>query len=412
MTDKQLARLFLPILAVLYVMGFVNLFLRATFGIMAPHIAVEMRLEPWQLSAVASSYFIAYALMQLPTGVLLDRFGANRTLSVMMLFTTAGVALFAMAPGPEVLAFARVLIGVGCAGVFTGAFFVLALWQPKGRVVTSIGLLNSFASLGSLVATTPLAILIATIGWRMSFAWFAFAVGLLLTAIALVVRDQPPGAMPREAGRETLREALSGVGQAVRQPGMTRLLVAGLPMSASTTIIGVWGAPYLRDVHGLDDIGRGNVLFALALFGMSGHLVHARIARHLNSLKSTVLIGATVIILTTAALALVARPPLWLVVVLFCVIGVAANYPTIIMGHARGLVPATVMGRGVAAANMGSMTAIASMQLVFGWIVGLFPAAAGIPPEHAYRAGFAAQALLALAAMAIYAPIRDVQPKD
>ena len=60
---------------------------------------------------------------------------------------------------------------------------------------------------------------------------------------------------------------------------------------------------------------------------------------------------------------------------------------------------------------MGVMTAAAFMQLAFGWIVGAFAQAAGAPPEHAYRAAFAAQAAAALLAIAIYAPIRDVKPR-
>ena len=64
-----------PILAILYGLGFTNLFLRSSFGVMAPDLAREMALEPAALSMVASAFFFAYAAMQVPTGMLLDRFG-------------------------------------------------------------------------------------------------------------------------------------------------------------------------------------------------------------------------------------------------------------------------------------------------------------------------------------------------
>jgi predicted MFS family arabinose efflux permease len=295
--------------------------------------------------------------------------------------------------------------------VFTGGFYVLALWLPPSRVVVSSGSLNSFAALGNLAATTPLAALIALIGWRHSYWLFTLGVLLLLMSVAVLVRDAPPGTAPRSSNRESFAEVLAGVRAAVLQPGIGRLLVAGFPMSAGSVITGVWGAPYLRDVHGLDDLGRGNVLLAMALCAIAGHLLCGRFARRVNSLKLTIITGSIGLVLATGLLALVAAPPLWLVVVLFCTISLFGSYPTVTMAHARGLVPANLMGRGVSVTNMGTMTAIALMQFAFGWIVGLFPAIDGIPPETAYRAAFAAQAAVAIGALAIYAPVPDVRPK-
>lgn len=410
MTGARLARVFLPVLAILYVLGFTNLFLRSSFGVMAPHLATEMELTPAQVSGVASAFFFAYALMQVPTGVLLDRFGARRTLATMLLFTTAGTALFAAATSGGMLAAGRVLMGIGCAGVFTGAFYVLAVWLPRERVVSTSGTINSFAALGNIAATTPLAALIALIGWRQSYGLFTAGVLLLLILVALLVRDRPPEAEPQVSGTETFGEVLSGVWAAARQMGMARLLAVGLPMSAASTIAGTWGAPYLRDVHGLDDIGRGNVLLAMALFGMSGHTLLGLLARRVNSMKVAILTGSIGIITATVSLALIARPSLWLVTALFCLMSLCGAYPAIAMAQARGLVPPQLLGRGVAVANMGMMSGVATMQFAFGWIVGLFPAVGGLQPEEAYRTAFAAQAAVALVALAIYAPIKDIKP--
>jgi hypothetical protein len=100
-----------------------------------------------------------------------------------------------------------------------------------------------------------------------------------------------------------------------------------------------------------------------------------------------------------------------LVTSLFCLIALFSAYPTLTHAHARGLVPAHLMGRGVSVTNMGVMTAIAFMQLAFGWVVGAFPQKMGVPPEDAYRTGFAVQAAVTLLAIAVYAPIRDVKPR-
>ncbi len=402
---------FLPILMILYLLGFMNLFLRGSFGVMAPDLSREMNLSPAMLSTIASSFFFAYALMQVPTGMLLDRFGARLTLGTMLLFTTAGAALFAVGQTPEMLSAGRVLMGIGCAGVFTGAFYVLALWLPPDRLVTQIGTLNGFASFGQLCATVPFAALIAWIGWRESYWIFTAAVGLITIAVALVMRDAPPGRPPLAAKEEGLVQIFGGVREAVRQPGVKRLLFAGLPMSASTTIAGAWGAPYLKHVHGIDDIGRGSILLMMAVASMCGHVLYGQIARRLNTLKWMIIGGGSLGLMGTSLMAALDHPPVQLVTGLFCLIALAGAFPTIIHSHARGLVPAHLIGRGVSVTNMGIMVAIATVQLAFGWIVGLFTDAGGVPPEHAFRVAFAAQATAALAGLLIFAPVRDVKPR-
>lgn len=400
-----------PILAILYALGFTNLFLRSSFGVMAPELAREMALEPAMLSTVASAYFFAYAAMQVPTGMLLDRFGPRRTLATMLLFTAVGTALFATGRSTTSLTIARLLMGLGCAGVFTGAFYVLTQWMQADRVVSQIGALNSFAALGTLCATTPFAVLIAWVGWRDSYWFFTAGVAVLLLAVAALLRDGPSDRPPPSSKREGLAQAFAGVLDAIGQPGMKRLLVAGLPMSSASTIAGVWGAPYLEDVHALGDIDRGNVLLAMAGCGMAGHFLYGQLASRLNTLKGMVLAGSAVILVATSTLAVLERPPLSLVMGLFCLIALFGAYPTLTHAHSRGLVPAHLVGRGVSVTNMGVMGAVAFMQLSFGWIVGAFSQTTGVPPEHAYRAGFAMQAAVTLLAIAIYAPIRDAKPR-
>lgn len=408
---KTSAALFMPIVAILCMLGFTNLFLRSSFGVMAPDLAREMNLTPAMLSAVASSFFFAYALMQVPTGMLLDRFGARRTLAVMLIFTTAGAALFAVGQTPRMLSAGRVLMGIGCAGVFTGAFYVLTLWVPPDRVVTHIGALNGFASFGMICATAPFAALITWIGWRDSYWIFAGAVALLMVAVAVFMRDAPPGRPPSSAKSETLGQIFGGVREVVRQPGLKRLLFAGLPMSAGTTIAGAWGTPYLKDVHGVEDLSRGKILLIMAVVGMFGHVIYGQLARRLNTIKWLIICGGSIGIVASAMLAAMTKPPVALVTALFCLIALVGAYPTIIHAHARGLVPGQLIGRGVSVTNMGIMVSVAAVQLGFGWIVGLFSAVGGVPPEVAFRAAFAAQAAAALAGLLIYAPVRDVKPR-
>lgn len=411
MRSTPRSALMVPIFATLYALGFTNLFLRSSLGVLAPSLKTEMGLSPEMLSTVASSFFFAYAVMQLPTGMLLDRMGPRRTLGGMLLFTTAGAAIFAAATSAEMLILGRILMGIGCAGTFTGAFYVLNLWLPPERLVTQTGAVNSFSALGTLCAATPLALLIAWIGWRSSYWVFTGFVAVLTIAMLAIMRDSAPGKAASPSKTEGLKEVFAGVREAARQPSMWRLLFVGLPMSAASTIVGAWGAPFLKDVYGLDGIARGNVLLGVGACSIAGHFLYGHVARYVNSIRIVVLSGMMIVVLATGIIALQKGLPLWVISSLFCLIGFASAYPTLAHAHTRGLVPSQLVGRGVSVTNLGIMTAIAVSQLAFGWIVGAFTATAAPPPEAAYRWAFAAQALMAIVAAVIYAPIRDTRPR-
>lgn len=413
MSTSRHATITLAMLIVLYCLGFTNLFLRGSLGILGPALTTEMQLSPAMLSAVASSFFFAYAAMQIPTGMFLDRFGPRATLSALLLFTTLGAALFAVSQSAYGLIAARVLMGIGCAGIFTGAFYVLNRWVPPERLVTQSGIMNTMASVGGLCATTPLAALVAFIGWRESYWIFTVGVVVLLLMVALIIRDVPAGQKPPVSKSETAGDVFRGVAEVIRQPGMKRLIFAGIPLSAQTTLLGAWAAPYLRDVHGLDDIARGNVLLAMAVCSMFGHMIYGFLARALNSIRTVIFGGMCVIIGCLTALSLLLQPSVFLVAGIFCVISISCMYPMMAFTHSRGLVPPHLVGRGLAVANMGIMTAIAVSQMLFGWVVGLFPLdTAGASPEIAYRAAFATLAVMATVSGLIYGPIKDTRPRS
>ncbi len=401
----------LGVVVMLYMLGFTNLFLRNSLGIMAPSISQDMTLSPETLSIVASSFFFAYAFMQIPSGMLLDRFGARLTLSFLLLFTTVGAAMFAMAENASHLIIARVIMGIGCAGIFGGAFFVINQSLTPDKVVTQTSLLNSFAAVGGLCATAPLAALLTIYDWRWCFWLFTAGVGILLVSVVIGLKEPRQRRRPRKARHETFGEIVTGVSRALAQPDMKRLLVVGLPISSQTAILAAWGAPYLRDVHQLNDIERGSVMLLMATSGVFGHSCMGYLARLLNSLKSVIVGSGMIVCLLLSSLAIMTQPPVWLVTVIFTVLGFVTMYPMLAFAHARGLVPPELVGRGVAITNMGIMMAIASTQLLFGWIVGLYPLVNGVSPELAYRAGFAAVSGLALLSLAIYAPAKDCKPR-
>ena len=405
---------FLAMMAALYGLGLANIFIRSSMGVLAPELAVDLALPPEMLGAIASAFFLSYALMQIPTGLMLDRFGPRIIMSGLFLLTVVGTLLFALSPSGTAMLIARILMGIGCAGVFPGAFLVIARFYPPARFTPIGATLNSFAMLGTFLATVPLAYLVTIIGWRDSFLWIGIFMALVAVLAVVAVRDQPAGvdAKAQRERQESVRDVLAGSWAVMRTPGILTITSGGIALSAGNTILGIWGGPYLNDVHNLDQTERGAVLIFMACSSIVGHLLYGQASRVISSLKRLVLGGTAAIAAIMGALALLPAPSVITVTALLAFLGMACGFPTIMLAHSRALVPDYLIGRALTTVNTGVMIAIAAMQMAIGGIIGsIMVSADGQATADSYRVAFGFFAAMAVLTFVIYSKAKDAKPR-
>jgi len=390
-----------------------NLFIRSSMGVLAPELAEDLDMSPVVLGATASAFFFAYAIFQIPGGMLLDRFGPRRVIVGLFLLTSAGTYLFSFAPGGGTMLIARIIMGIGCAAIFPGAFMLISRFYPADRLTSVAGIMNSFAMMGMFLATFPLAYLVTSIGWRQGFLLIAMATTVLTVFAWFAIRDWPPsidGTPPKST--ENLRQILSGVGQALATRHVLNIASAGIALSAGSVFLGLWGGPYLNDVHGLTETERGEVLMYMAFAGVAGHFTFGNMARILNTLKGLVLFGTGAATLITATLAAVPEPSQLTVTVLFAALGFACGYPSVLLAHARAIMPDRLMGRGIAVVNTGIMIAIALMQTAVGTVISILTPVGQAVSADSYRIAFAFLAFMAFLSFILYIRVEDRRPRD
>src|SRR5262245_62118467 len=172
---------------------FLSYFFRSANAVISGDLTRELSLSAAQLGLMTSLFYASFALVQLPLGSALDRFGSRWVTPGLMLATAVGCLVFASARSFAVLALGRALIGVGMASVLMGAIKVYGQWFAANRVATISGFMVGLSSMGSLLAATPLAWLNQSYGWRAIFLWGAPVVVLSAGAIVAWVRNTPPG---------------------------------------------------------------------------------------------------------------------------------------------------------------------------------------------------------------------------
>lgn len=396
-------------IAVAYV---ASMFFRQANAVIAPELMSELSLSPEAMGAVTGAFFLAFAAAQIPTGVLLDRYGPRLTMSMMLALAVVGSFMFAVATTGLELLMARVLIGIGCASGLVGGLVVIGRWFPPRRFASLSAWLFVIGGLGNLLATTPLALATDNIGWRGSFVAMAAVTGLFTVMLFLAVRDAPPGSAYHTRKRETGREIFTGLREVVVHRGLWYICVIQfVNYAVLLTIIGLWGGPYLADVHGLDGVHRGNVLMAMTVAMLAGALLHGEVEKWLRSRRGAVVAAGSATALILVVLAVAPNLALWQVTVLLILLGLTGSYVMLLHAHARAVLPDRILGRGLTLQNMAVMVGVFAIQSASGLIVGAFEGSASTP-ETAYRAVFAFLAALTIVAILIYRRIEDVDPRS
>lgn len=395
----------------LYVLYLMSMFYRSTNAVLAPVLRTDMGIQADQLGILTGTFFAVFGIMQIPTGLFLDRFGPRATITAMMLIPAAGSLVFSQAQTVGELALGQGIMGAGCAVGLSGAIVVFVRWFPTDRIATMISLYSGMGNVGIILSATPLAAGIAAFGWRDSFVFVAALNVLLVAQMFFLVRDAPPDHPYHGERRETLGAIFRGLGEVLATRAIWPMLaLAFVSLAMVLTIRSLWAGPYLADVYGLDAIERGNMLMVFTVAMLVGNVGFGPLDRLFDRRKPVVLAGAAISAASLACLALFPSLSLYAAMTLLCILGVACNYVVIIFAHGRALFPLRLVGRSITLINGVNMFGIAVMQVATGYVIRSFPAADGAAPEIAYQAMFGFLAVCLVCGMLVYTRSKDIPP--
>jgi predicted MFS family arabinose efflux permease len=399
---KSVAPSIAVMLSVMIALAIMSQFFRSSNGVIASELMHDIGVDIGTLGVISGSFFIIFALLQIPIGVFLDRFGTRRVIPAMLLLAVGGSCLFAMAQSGSGLMAGRFLIGFGFAGVMVGSLVVLSRWQSPTDFTRSMTILFATANAGSLLATAPLALATDWIGWRSTFLLLGLLTAGLALAFFIIVRDRAPGEDGRAPGPATVMESVRGLREVFAVPGLTRVMpLIGIGYASMVTIIGLWGGPYLHEVYRLESVPAGNWLSLMAISMILGTLAFGPVHRRLQSFRATVVAGGGATGLLLLALALATDAPQQVTIALLVALCFAGGYSVVLMAHGLALIPSVLAGRGTTTLNAVLMGGTATLQTVSGEIIHETQAWTG-SNSAGYSAFFLFLGALTLVAVAIY----------
>lgn len=381
--------------ALLYLIGFYQ---RVAPAVMTDRLMSEFAIGAVELGNLSAFYFYSYVAMQIPTGILADRWGPRRLLSSGAAVAALGSALFAFSPDLWWANAGRLLIGASVAVAFVSMLKLATHWFAPRQFAMVSGMALFCGVVGGVIAGVPLRLLIEAWGWRPVMAVSAAVCGLLCVAIWLRVRDDPhelgfvshaparPAATRRNSIAHDIVEVLS-------YRNIWILLITPIGIAGAVlTFAGLWGVPYLRQIHGLDTKNAAAITSLLLIAWAVGGPLLGGLSERLGR-RRPIYVTSTVAALGGWTVIVFAPLPVWLLVPVLAITGLMSGNLIIGFAFAKESVPTRLMGTASGICNMGPLLGGMLLQPAVGWILdrhwlGIVVDGSRIYDAAAYRAGF------------------------
>ena len=366
---------------------------RTSFGVAGLDAAERFDAAPATLSGFVVLQLLVYATLQVPVGMMLDRFGARRLVAAGALTMAAGQLTLALATDLSLAIAARVLVGTGDALTFISVLAVVGAWFPPRRIPLISQLTGLLGQLGQILSAVPLAALLHGPGWTWAFV-SAAALGLAVAvAVLAVLRDRPAG-VPAPQAATSPRELFDGLRGSLAEPGTLLGAFTHMGTQFSTNVFALlWGVPYLVAGQGMTNGAASGLLTLLVLGGLVVGPLFGEVSGRRPDLRFWVVVAVISLnALAWTAVLLVPPPaPRWLLVLL--VLALATGGPASMIGFdfARTFNPAHRRGTAVGVVNLGGFFASLLVAQALGLVLGAAGSAEEDYSPGAFRVAWTVQ---------------------
>lgn len=351
----------------------VAVFHRSSLAVAGLAAADRFDISASQLATFTMLQLAVYAALQVPVGLLVDRYGSRSVLMTGTVLLTVGQAGFALSEGYAPALVARVLVGMGDAMTFICVLRLVATWFPARRIPLVTQLTGTLGQLGAVLAAVPMTWALGTLGWTAAYL-VAASFGLVLAVAVLIVLHDSPTARHLRGPAMSLTAIRASLAASWAHPG-TRL---GFWMHFSTQFSAtalalLWGYPFfVRGEHQSPGVaGLLLTLMVLVVMGAGptlGWLVGAH-PWHRSTMVLTIV--GSIVVVWTAVLAWPGTAPLWLLVALVLVVGVGGPASMIGFDVARTSNPHERLASASGIINQGgfaaSLVLVIAIGLVLDW---------------------------------------------
>lgn len=351
---------------------------RTAPGLITDQLMVDFSVTAATVGLVTSIQFFVYTGLQIPMGVLADRYGPNFLLIIGAALTGIGTIIYSLGTQEFVLFFARILTGIGDAAIWVNMVLILSQWFNQKEFTRLIGIAGMTGSLGFLLATVPFSALIVLLGWRGAF----LSAGVLLCLLSiflyfvLVKKSKQSLFVAKKTHREKtsvlLRRILSN-----RQAWALFFCHFGI-VGGYIGFIGSWAVPYIMDVYGMTRLVASQLIMISLLGALIGAPLIGWISSYLETIKRPYIVFHIMVLLCWSTFLLfIEHQPFYFLVILFFIIGFGFGSNSLTFAVVRQTFPITETGIVTGFANTGGFLSAVLLPSIIGYILDHFQSTSG-----------------------------------
>ncbi|KOS71481.1 MFS transporter [Lysinibacillus contaminans] len=363
---------------------------RTAPGLITDQLMRDFHVTASTIGLLTSIQFFVYTSLQIPMGILADRYGPNFFLIIGATLTGLGTIIYSLSTHELILFFARILTGIGDATIWVNMVLILAQWFHKKEFVRLIGLAGMTGSLGFLLATVPFSAWIHLLGWRSAF----FSAGLLLCFCGLFLYF----VLVKKAKRIFVDEPVAGTEEVQREKVLVllrRIFSSRQAWSLFFCHFGVvggyvgfissWAVPYGMNMYEMTRSDASQMI----MIGLIGALIGAPLASWISSRLDTIkrpyiVVHITVLFGWFSFLLFNGHPSFFMLIILFFIIGFGYGASALTFAAVRQSFPIKESGIVSGFANTGGFLSAVLLPIIFGYILDYFQATSGNQSDGYY----------------------------
>jgi len=338
---------------------FLSQFYRVSNAVIAPQLLHDLSIDTKGLGLISASFFYGFALTQIPISLLLDKIGPRSIMTTLSATGILGAVIFSWADSMALGVCGRVLLGVGMACNLMGTYKLLTSWFSPRIFATLAGIVVAIGTVGNMVATTPLVVVVENIGWRNGYQIIAI-INLLLTLLFFItVRDRPTQEKFDVVETQTsVHRAFSNMKFLFRQKDYWIISLATfVRYGIYAAFQALWAGPYLMEVVGCSALTTGNLILLVNIGMILGAPCWGALSDRLfNTRKWVVIAGSIGFALTIIMLAIIpAGTNLAVLALLFFCLGFLNATGLLMYPHIKELMPHEMSGAAMTGINFFTM---------------------------------------------------------
>ncbi|MEY4742647.1 MAG: hypothetical protein RL672_1397 [Actinomycetota bacterium] len=346
---------------------------RSSLGVAAVEASSRFHTNAAQLSALTVLQLAVYAGMQIPVGVLLDRYGSKRLLLVGGLLMTVGQSLVAVSHylAPAVLG--RGILGMGDAFTFISMIRLINHWYSGAAATRRTQLYANFGQLGQVFSAIPFAFALKQLGWSNAYLMLA-AFAMFGVCITFALVQDAPGELHDSPIRTPWSAVFSQLRGNLRNPGVRQAFWTHfMTQSSGSIFVLLWGYGFLVQGEGLTPAFASALLGSFVAIGFVVGPLMSQVCAVRPDLRAPLALGVAGSILAVWAAVLLwpGQAPLWLLIVLVLVIGSGGPASMIAFDFTRTYVDKQQLGTANGFVNVGGFVAAFSMMFAVGAVLDL-----------------------------------------